>query len=360
MKDYYSVLGVQKGASEDDIKKAFRTLAQKYHPDKKGGDEAKFKEISEAYSVLSDKKRRAQYDQFGNSTGGQSGFGGFSGGQGFGGFDFSQFEQQFRNGGFEAQFDMGDIFSDIFGGGRTRARRGRDIAVDVEIEFKDAVFGTKRTMLLTKTSSCRTCDGSGAKPGTETTSCTTCSGRGQIRETRQSFLGNITTARPCPTCHGAGKVPKESCTACKGAGVRKEQEEVVVEIPAGIEHGEMIRQPNRGEAIQGGEAGDLYIKIHVRPHTSIIRTGAHLRTHLSIKLTEALLGTEKQIETLEGAVPLSIPAGTHHQDVLVLNGKGVPHKNKRGDFLVEIHVDMPKKLSRKAKQLIEELKSEGV
>lgn len=359
MKDYYTVLGVQKGATDDDIKKAFRSLAQKYHPDKKGGDEAKFKEISEAYAVLSDKKRRAQYDQFG-SAGAQGGFGGAQGFGGFGGFDFSQFQDAFKNGGFETQFDMGDIFGDLFGGGRGCVRRGRDIAVDVEIDFKDSIFGTKRTMLLTKTNTCKTCSGKGAQPGTTTESCTTCNGRGNIRETRQSFLGNITTARECPTCEGAGTVPKVACSTCKGSGVQKNQEEVVVEIPAGIEHGEMIRQPHRGEAIKGGEAGDLYIKIHVRPHKTITRSGMHLRTNLTITLTEALLGTEKSIDTLDGAASLTVPAGTQHKDTLVLSGKGVPHGRSRGDLLVTVDVAMPRKLSRKAKQLVQELQKEGV
>lgn len=359
MKDYYTVLGVQKSATDNDIKKAFRTLAQKYHPDKKGGDEAKFKEISEAYAILSDKKRRAQYDQFG-SGGAQGGFGGFNGAQGFGGFDFSQFQDAFRNGGFEAHFDMGDIFGDLFGGGRGRARRGRDIAVDIEIDLKDAVFGTKRTMLLTKTSACGTCNGNGAKPGAGTTTCSTCSGRGQIRETRQSFLGNITTARACPTCDGAGSTPKEACGTCKGQGVEKKQDEVVVEIPAGIDNGEMIRQPKRGEAIKGGEAGDLYIKVHVRPHKTITRSGAHLRTTLTIKLTEALLGTQKTIDTLDGTETLTIPAGTKHTDTLALSGKGVPHNGRRGDLLVTIHIDMPTRLSRKAKQLVHDLEQEGL
>lgn len=356
MKDYYTVLGVDKTANEDTIKKAFRTLAQKYHPDKKGGDEKKFKEISEAYSVLSDKKRRAQYDRSGNT----GAYTDFNGSQGFGGFDFSQFQDAFRNGGFETQFDMGDIFSDFFSGGKTRARRGRDIAVDIEIDLKDAVFGTKRTMLLTKTSTCKTCTGSGAQPGSGTNTCTTCSGKGQIREARQSFLGNITTMRSCPTCDGAGTVPKEQCTHCKGHGVQKNQEEIVVEIPAGIEHGEMIRQPHRGEAIKGGDAGDLYIKIHVRPHKSITRTGAHLRTNVSVTLTEALLGTQKTIETIEGTDTITIPAGTQHNDTLVVSGKGVPHRNRRGDLLVTLNITMPKKLSRKARQLIEELKKEGI
>ena len=359
MKDYYTVLGVEKNANDEQIKKAFRSLAQKYHPDKKGGDEAKFKEISEAYAVLSDKKRRAQYDQFGGA-GAQGGFGGFNNAQGFGGFDFSQFQDAFRNGGFETQFDMGDIFGDLFGGGRGRARRGRDIAVDIEIDLRDAVFGTKRTMLLTKTSACTTCKGTGAKPEAGTNTCSTCSGRGQIRETRQSFLGNITTARTCPNCEGAGTVPKEVCSTCKGKGVEKKQEEVVVEIPAGIDNGEMIRQPHRGEAIKGGEAGDLYIKIHIRPHKNITRSGAHLRTTLSIKLTEALLGTQKTIETLEGTDTLTIPAGTNHTDILALSGKGVPHNGRRGDLLVTIHVETPSKLSRKAKQLVQDLANEGL
>ncbi len=224
MKDYYTVLGVQKNASEDDIKKAFRTLAHKYHPDKKGGDEAKFKEASEAYAVLSDKKKRAEYDTYGKTFSGGGGAGGF------GGFDFSNFAQGF--GGFQGfqdghgvEFDLGDIFGEFFGGGGgRRAKRGRDISMDIEIPFRDSIFGTERRVLISKVATCASCDGSGAKKNTKLKTCGTCNGKGQIHESRSTFFGSFTSARPCPTCHGRGQAPESPCTSCAGVGVSKREQ----------------------------------------------------------------------------------------------------------------------------------------
>jgi molecular chaperone DnaJ len=215
-KDYYQTLGVERGASKDDIKKAFHRLAHKYHPDKKGGDEAKFKEINEAYQTLSDDSKRRQYDSFGSG-----------GGAGPGGFDFSGFNSDDLGG---IQFDFGDIFSNIFGGGgrsgSNRPKRGRDISVDIEIPFADAVFGTERTVLINKVGQCEECKGSGAKVGTTLTKCTTCAGKGKIQETRQSFIGVINTWQECPTCHGRGEIPEKPCAVCRGAGVLKRGEEI--------------------------------------------------------------------------------------------------------------------------------------
>jgi molecular chaperone DnaJ len=361
-KNYYEILGVQKGASEDEIKKAFRKLAQQYHPDKKGGDEKKFKEVSEAYAILSDKSKRAQYDQFGQyQAGGQQG--GFGGG--FEGFDFSQFQGGFGGGGFQfngQEFDLGDIFGEVFGGGRNRqASRGRDVSIDIELTFKESILGTERRVLIAKVGTCDVCNGSGAQKGSKTSSCTTCNGKGDIRETRNTFFGTFTSARPCPTCNGRGKVPENPCPACRGDGVRKREEEIHVVVPAGIDDGEMIRMPGRGEAAPGGGSGDLYVKLHVRPDAAFTREGNNLLTSVSLKLSEALLGVQKEIRTIAGTTTITIPAGTGHGETIRVRGEGVPYgRGNRGDLVVRIDISMPKKLSRKARELIDELRSEGI
>ncbi len=358
-KDYYNVLGVDKKASKDDIKKAFRKLAHKYHPDKGGTDESKFKEITEAYSVLSDDKKRREYDTYGQSF---PGGGGQQNGQGFGGFDFNGFQQGFGNGGVE--FDFGDIFGDIFNGGRgsqSRTPRGRDISIDLEIPFKDAVFGTTRTVLLAKVSTCSLCKGSGAKTGTELETCKTCNGSGRVHETRNSILGQFTSVRACTNCDGSGKIPKEKCTECKGHGVHRKEEEIKISIPAGIDNGEMIRLPQQGEAIKGGLAGDLYVKTHVKPHTIFRRDGSNLVMNLSIKLTDAVLGITMPIEILEGKIlEVKIPPMKRAEELLRVAGKGIPGEGGRGDLIIRLEVALPHKLSSKAKKAIEELKSEGL
>ncbi len=353
MKDYYAILGVQKNASDAEIKKAFRTLAQKYHPDKKTGDEAKFKEASEAYSVLGDKKKRAEYDAYGRT------FAGGGAGGGFNGFDFSQFQQGFGGG---VEFDLGDIFSEVFGGGRGQSqRRGRDISIDLELEFTDAAFGVERKVLVNKVGYCSECEGSGAADPKDTITCATCNGNGTVHETRRSILGTFTSARPCGTCHGTGKVPKTPCKVCSGAGVLKRQEEITLAIPAGIDNGEMVRLPGKGEAIRNGTPGDLYIKIHVKPHAVFVRSGSDIRMHLDVKLTDALLGATYTIPTLEKDIELKVPAGVSHGEVLRIRGKGIQRADKsRGDLLVAIRIDLPKKLSRNARKLIEDLRAEGV
>ncbi len=354
MKDYYDILGVARDASDTDIKKAFRTLAQKYHPDKKSGDEAKFKEISEAYAVLGDKKKRSEYDAYGRT------FAGGAQGGGFNGFDFSQFQQGFGNG---VEFDLGDIFNEMFsgGGGRRNQKRGRDISIDVELEFTDAAFGVTRTVLLTKTSTCSTCKGSGAAKGSELVTCSTCNGRGAVHETRRSLLGTFTSTRQCQECAGVGKMPKKKCKDCAGTGVRSQQEEIKLAIPAGIDNGEMIRMPGKGEAVRGGVAGDLYIKVHVKPHKHFTRHGNDIRMPLQIKLSDALLGATYSVPTLEKEIELKIPTGITHGEILRVKGKGIPTpQGGRGDLLVTITIDLPKRLSRKAKKLVEELKEEGI
>ncbi len=356
MKDYYNVLGVDKKANKDEIKKAFRTLAHKYHPDKKTGDDAKFKEINEAYSVLSDDQKRAQYDQFG-SAGPNMGGGGFGGG--FEGFDFSQFTQGNAN-GFE--FDFGDIFGDVFGGGgRRQAKRGRDISIDIEISFEDSVFGVERTVLLNKVSKCDTCSGTGGEKGSEQITCSKCNGKGNIREVKRTFFGQFETQATCDTCHGSGKVPKNKCSTCHGEGVLKRETEIKVKIPAGIESGEMIRLSGAGEAIATGQAGDLYIKTYVKKHNLFRKEGENLVMDLPVLLTDALLGGEVSVKTLDGDITLKIPEGLKHGEILRIKGKGVAiERGHRGDILVKTAIIMPTKLSKGVKKAIEDLKKEGL
>lgn len=355
-KDYYNILGISKNATKDEVKKAFRKLAAQHHPDKKTGNEAKFKEISEAYAVLGDEKKRVEYDTYGHAY--QNAGGGSQ--SGAGGFNWSDFQQAASGGGFE--FDVSDMFGDFFGGQRGRQNRGRDISIDIELSFKEAVFGTVRKVLLNKNNICDKCDGSGAKPDTELINCTSCNGQGRIRETRNTFMGQVQTVRECDMCQGKGKIPKEKCPDCEGSGVKRGEEEIEINIPAGVQNGEMIRMTARGEAINNGAPGDLYIKIHVKPHKTITREGSTLYTNLHIKLSDALLGNFYSVETLDNSVEIKIPAGIKHGELLRIKNKGVPtgYSNNRGDFMVKIHIDLPQKLSRKAKKLIEELKEEGI
>ena len=364
MKDYYKILGVSKTASEEEIKKAFRKLTHEYHPDKKGGNEAKFKEISEAYAVLGDKEKRRQYDSFGsgaNFSGGAQGFGGFNA-QDFGGFDFSQFTQGGNGGGFE--FDLGDIFGNVFGGGgrsRTQTKRGRDISIDIELSFEESVFGVERVVLLNKTSKCDTCSGTGAEKGTEQVKCDTCNGKGSIREVKKSFFGQFESVATCEVCHGTGKVPKVKCHTCGGKGILKRETEIKVKIPPGIDNGEMMRLSGAGEAVSGGTAGDLYIKIYAKTHPLFRKEGQNLIMDQNIKLTDALLGAELSLHTLDGVIKVKIPEGVTHGEVLRVKGKGVPSEHGgRGDILIKIHISIPKKLSRDARKAVESLKQEGI
>jgi len=358
-KDYYEILGVNKGSSKDEIKKAFHKLAHKYHPDKNKGDDVKFKEVNEAYQVLSDEKKRQQYDQFGSNFQGGGGAGGFDP-SGMGGFDFSGFQ----NGqGFDMG-DLGDIFSDFFGGGGhggREARRGRDISTEITIPFADSIFGTVRRILITKTSTCETCQGSGAKSGAKQITCSQCNGKGQIRETRRSLIGSFVTTRVCEVCEGTGTVPSEPCGTCHGAGVKRKEEEVEIRVPAGIESGEMIRLTASGEAIRKGPAGDLYVKINVTAHPVFKRDRQNLLMALEVKLSEALLGAERTIETLDGPVTVKIPEGIASGTVLRVKERGVPsNRNRRGDLMITVTVKIPTKLSRKAHEAAELLKSEGI
>lgn len=356
-KDYYDILGVSRSASKEEIKKAFHKLAHKYHPDKKGGDEAKFKEASEAYQTLSDEQKRRQYDAYG-AAGTQGGFG--TGAAGFG-FDFSNFTGA---NGADFQFDLGDIFGDFFGGQGRRAgqkKRGRDISVDIQISFSESVFGTERNVLLTKVGVCETCNGSGAGPGSNHKQCAKCGGKGKIHETRRSLIGTFTTTRECDQCDGSGQVPEKPCTNCSGGGTLKKTEEIKIVIPSGIENGEMIRLATKGEAIARGVAGDLYVRVHVEKHPIFKRDGQNLTMDLSVKLSDALLGNEYLITALDGEAKVKVPAGVAFGEIIRMPGRGVPSSaGRRGDLLIRVVVKTPVKLSKKARNLIEELRGEGI
>ncbi|OGI59473.1 hypothetical protein A3C60_01510 [Candidatus Nomurabacteria bacterium RIFCSPHIGHO2_02_FULL_37_45] len=359
-KDYYQTLGINKGASKEEIKKAFYKLAHKYHPDKKGGNEGKFKEVNEAYQVLSDDGKRSKYDQFGS---GFENMGTNEGAQGgFGGFDFSDFAEGFSAQGESAFGNLNDIFSDFFtGGGRAQARRGRDISTEIQVSFSDSIFGINRKILITKTSNCLTCNGSGAKTGSTMATCKHCNGQGKIHETKRSFLGNISSTKICENCYGTGEVPKEICDKCKGKGVLRREEEISIVIPAGIRDGEMIRMSGMGEAISKGTMGDLYIKINVALHPVFKREGSDLVMNLNLKLSDALLGREFPIQTLDGEIKVIIPEGVGINEILRVRGRGVPmSKSKRGDILIKLNIKLPGKLSRKSREIIEELKEEGI
>ncbi len=359
-KDYYKILGVSKNASQDEIKKAFRKLAHQHHPDKEGGDSSKFKEASEAYSVLSDEKKRANYDQFGSADMGQ---GGFQGGQGFGGFDFSGFQGGF--GGGEEGFDLGDLFGGIFGGGgrgRGQSRRGSDIAVDVELSFKDSVYGVEKKILLHKNSACGRCNGAGNEPGTDFKTCDNCKGKGQIKDVRQSIFGSIAVNRQCEICLGVGKIPKEKCKQCKGSGIEHKKEEINVRIPAGVENGETVRLTGAGEAISGGPSGDLFIRIHVTKNSNFKKEGNNIAGDLKIKISDALLGADRVVETVDGPITVPVPAGIQHGEILRIKNRGflIGSGPKRGDLMLKISIEIPNRLSKTAKNLIEDLRKEGI
>ena len=358
-KDYYEILGVQKGASKEELKKAYHKLAHKYHPDKNKGDDAKFKEVNEAYQTLSDDSKRAQYDRFG-SAGPQGGFGGGFDPSGMGGFDFSGFQ----NGqGFDMG-DLGDIFSDFFGGGRgaPAQQRGRDIQTEITIPFKDSIFGTTRRVLINKISACDTCHGSGGKPGAKPITCSNCEGKGQIRETKRSLLGSFVQTRVCDVCMGKGTVPSEPCETCRGAGVKKKEEEIEIVVPAGIENGESLRVTGMGEAVRGGQSGDLYVRVRVQSHPVFRRDGQNLVMDMEVKLTEALLGAERDVETLDGKVTVKIPEGIASGTVLRVRERGVPSQrgHRHGDIMIKVTVKIPTKLSKGAKEAIKQLKEEGL
>lgn len=387
-KDYYSILGVQKSASQDEIKKAFRNLAHEHHPDKSGGNESKFKEINEAYQVLGNKEKRAQYDQFGTTfdSAGMAGGGGF-GGQGFNWQDFARQyggaqgfsargesayggnfgQDEFRtNINFE---DMGDIFGDIgdlFGFGTTRNRSrsraqvsGEDISVEMIIDFREAVFGAEKMIELNKLERCEKCQGKGYEAGTKIITCPECHGRGQTQETRRTFFGAFSTMSVCRTCQGEGKKPESFCAKCHGTGRIKNKKEIKIKIPAGISEGETIRIEGEGSAgAKSSPAGDLYLSFHIRPDRELERDGYNILSQVEISMVQATLGDKILINTVDGQVELKIPAGTQPGTIFALKNKGVPFLNnpsRRGEHLVTVIVKIPEKLSRRQRQLLEEM-----
>jgi molecular chaperone DnaJ len=360
-KDLYEILGVDRNATEEEIKKAYRRLAKKYHPDLNPGDkeaEQKFKEINEAYEILSDPQKRAQYDQFGDAAFEQGGFGqgGFGqGGFGEGGFDFGGF------GGFGDIF--GDIFNDFFGTGRRRAetgpQKGNDIRYDLTLTFEEAAFGTEKEIEVERFEECDVCKGTGAKPGSKPETCPVCHGTGEVRTAQNTPFGRIVNIRTCHRCHGEGKIITDPCNKCGGTGRIRRRRKIRVTIPAGIDEGQMLTLRGEGEpGLRGGPRGDLYIVIHVKPHELFTREGYNVHLKMPISFADAALGGEIKIPTLDGTVSFTIPEGTQTGTKFRLRGKGIPHINGRGrgDQIVEVYIDVPKKLTEKQKELLRELK----
>jgi len=352
-RDYYEVLGVGKDADDAALKKAYRVLAKKYHPDTNPGDaeaEAKFKEASEAYAVLSDPEKRRQYDQFGHAAF-EGGAGGGAGG--FGGFDFNM-------------NDMGDIFGDLFGdlfGGGSRSRRqsngpmrGANVRAAVRITFEEAVFGVEKELELTLKDTCTKCNGSGAKPGTSKQTCTKCNGKGQVVYTQQSLFGMVRNVQTCSECNGTGSVIKEKCPDCYGTGYISSKKKIQVSIPAGIDNGQSIRIREKGEpGINGGERGDLLVEVNVSRHPVFQRQDTNIYSTMPISFVDAALGGEIRIKTVDGEVAFDVKPGTQTDTKIRLKGKGVPslrNKTVRGDHYVTLVVQVPEKLNEEQKEAL--------
>jgi molecular chaperone DnaJ len=351
--DYYEILGVQRGASDAEIKRAFRRLAQQWHPDVNASPEAqqRFKEINEAYQVLSDRERRQAYDMFGRAglsdLGGNGDFGFGSGG--FGGF--------------------GDLFDAFFGAAAgTGVRRGRppagaDLRYDLRITFEEAVHGTEKEIEYAAAARCETCGGSGAKAGTSQVTCPQCGGRGEVRSVRQTMLGQMVNVATCPRCHGEGRVVEEPCETCRGDGRVSRKRTLRVTVPAGIDEGHQIRLSNEGEAgPRGGPAGSLYVAVHVEPHPELRRDGTELYHEVDVSIAQAALGTRVRIPTVEGEEDLEIRPGTQPATEIRLRGRGVPHLRRpssRGDLHVLVNVTVPTKLSKRQRELLESFATES-
>lgn len=352
-RDYYEVLGVSKSASADEIKKAFRRAAVEHHPDK-GGDEAKFKEINEAYEVLKDSSKRQRYDQFGHAGVGGNGGGGPFGGQGQNiNFDFGD-------------LGLGDIFGSFFGGqagGRRQQRqaRGHDVETSIDISFEDAVFGTEVDLRLNLEDNCEHCKGTTVEPGHDLKTCDECKGSGQVVTSMRTIFGNIQQASVCPKCGGKGKVPEKVCSVCRGKGTQRKAQEISLKVPAGVDDGATIRLREHGEAIANGPKGDLYVNIRVRPHKKFTREGDLILSEETIGMVQAALGTEIEVETVDGPIKMKIPAGTQSGTDFKLSNHGVPHlrADSRGAHIVTINVETPTRLTKRQRELLEELQKES-
>ncbi len=354
-RDYYEVLGVKKDASADEIKKAFRRSATQHHPDR-GGDEAKFKELNEAYEVLKDESKRKRYDQFGHAGVGGNGSGN----------PFEGFGGQGQNVNFDfGDLGLGDIFSSFFGGGQQggprRQTRGRDVETRVEITFEQAVFGTEVELSLNLEDACEHCKGTTVEPGHDLKTCEQCRGSGQVVNVTRTIFGNIQQASICPKCNGRGKVPDKVCSVCHGKGTRAKNQHIMLKIPAGIDDGATIRLREHGEAIANGPKGDLYVGIRVKPHKQFTREGDLILSEEHVDMVDATLGTEMEVATVDGLVRMKVPAATQSGSDFKLSGHGVPHlkSGTRGAHIVTIVVDTPKKLTKRQQELLEEFQREA-
>ena len=356
-RDYYEVLGLQKGASDDEIKKAFRKMAMKYHPDKNPGDkkaEEQFKQVNEAYSVLSDPEKKSKYDRFGHAgVDPNAGFGGAGGG--FGGFGA---------GGFEDIFDM---FGGMFGGGGSRQRRrngpikGNDLQKAMTITFEEAAFGTKKEIQINKYVECETCSGTGAQPGTSKKTCGKCGGTGEVHTTQRTPFGTFQSSSPCPDCGGTGQINEHPCGDCGGTGKVRKSVTISVDIPAGVDNDSVISIKGQGEpGSNGGPNGDLYVVLTVRPHKLFERKGQDLWLEIPITFDQAALGDDITVPTLEGKVSYKVPAGTQPNTVFRLKGKGVKsvRSSRKGDLYVRVILEVPTKLSGKQKKAIQNMAKE--
>lgn len=353
-RDYYEVLGVGKDASADEIKKAFRRAAVKHHPDQ-GGDEEKFKELNEAYEVLKDSGKRQRYDQFGHAGVGSSAAS--DGGNpfaGFGGFGGNAQEMHFDFG----DLGLGDIFGEFFGGGgRSRGgpKRGQDVETAIELTFEEAVFGVEKDLKIRLHDTCEHCKGTRAEPGHELKTCEVCKGAGQVVQGIRTPFGVINQQMACKNCEGQGKVPEKICSVCRGRGVKDTEQKIRIKIPAGIDDGATIRLHQRGEAIAGGQKGDLYVHLRVKSHKKFTRDGNLILSDEKVSMVDAALGTEIDVETVDGPIKMKIPAGTQSGTDFKLSGHGVGlgSTDKRGAHIVTIIVETPTKLSKKQKELLE-------
>lgn len=368
-RDYYEVLGVNKNATDDELKKAYRKLAKKYHPDanpdNKAEAEAKFKEVNEAYETLSDPQKRRMYDQFGPD--GPQGFNGgaggpFGGGNGYYSYTSSGFD------GFGDFGDLGDIFSSFFGGGfggrstnrkQNGPRKGADLNLHIDITFEQAFLGVEKEIAITRNETCNICHGSGAKPGTSVTKCPTCNGTGQIRQVQNTILGQMQTTRTCTNCHGTGEVIKEPCENCKGKGTVRKQPKIKVKIPAGIDDGQTVVLRGEGEpGEKGGPKGDLYITVRLKKHSIFSRKANNVYCDVPITITQATLGAELEIPMVDGSKEkYKIPEGTQTGTKFVIRGKGFKSvsSNSVGDFVFTVNVQTPKKLSKEQRELLVQL-----